>query len=184
MEQAVQINGYLCFTLGTCLNLILLYFIRRKTAGDLKSYTRILLQMTCIDLLLLITSVLTMPIVMISRGKSIFYDVGIVSYFPEPPSAVTFTLMASWHFAIIFAIYALPIQFVYRYHALCKGKILSRSTYASMILISTLLAMVGIGNMIAYSEGDLQSAREIFFPTSIRQEGLIMLYLDVVRPCD
>jgi len=141
--------------------------------------------MAYIDILLLITTFISEPIILFSQGNVIIYGVGIVNYLPEPSRGIAFSLLACWAFAQAVGIYALPNQFIYRYFALCKDKPLSPSIYSWMLSISVVFALISITIEWAsqFHPGvDLQLARSIFFPNSSQNDRItIILFAERVN---
>jgi len=62
MESLVRTNGYVAFALGTGLNTTLLWLIVSKSRSELRSYSRILLQVAVINLVDLVITFLCIPV--------------------------------------------------------------------------------------------------------------------------
>ena len=110
------------------------------------------------------------------------YGLGLVRYLQPLPQKANFLFLSCWLFAVLLNIYTMPIQFIYRYFALCRDKTLSLGIYMGMLLLSALIVLSTQIFLYHVELGeDFQLASSMLFPNST-DTHVIMLFGQAVIP--
>uniref|UniRef100_A0A915DQ31 G-protein coupled receptors family 1 profile domain-containing protein n=1 Tax=Ditylenchus dipsaci TaxID=166011 RepID=A0A915DQ31_9BILA len=96
--------SWLCFVLGVMLNFLLIWLIIKKTHGEMKAYSKILLQTCVLDLYTLTMAVVVQPIYIMLEGNNIMLQNG---FFREASQPLNFIVGELWFLATTFRLFPL-----------------------------------------------------------------------------
>ncbi|KAE9549048.1 hypothetical protein FO519_007745 [Halicephalobus sp. NKZ332] len=126
LQTIHQVSGWTSGGLSLCLNVFLLLMILTKTTGELKNYSRILIQGCIVDMGFTIQ-------IDFDSGDCLMMMAGPFRLLPNP---VTFHLINLYIFGLFCCVAVLPIPFIFRYFAVCRNRILTCLQYSSLVLVS------------------------------------------------
>lgn len=151
MESLVRINTSVCFVLGHSLNALLAYFILKHSTAELRIYARILQQTVVVNSLYLCMVFAFGPICVSSPFGSMYYGVGPLArtamadgVIDESARAWNITLYIVWIYTVYAIQFTVGAQFIFRYRALCYGKVMSGREYAAVLAVTLVLSAVCI----------------------------------------
>ncbi|KAE9554281.1 hypothetical protein FO519_002515 [Halicephalobus sp. NKZ332] len=125
LRKIVELNEYVCTSLGFLFNFLLVYLITFKTSSRLHVYKKIFLQNCLLDIFYNITNFITHAQVEFKQGNFFILMNGPFSSTEPPWSAI---LIGIWVFALFLTVTGVPIQFIFRY-ALKKATLLALDSY-------------------------------------------------------
>ncbi|KAI1711594.1 serpentine type 7TM GPCR chemoreceptor srd domain-containing protein [Ditylenchus destructor] len=134
-----KFNCWACVTLGLCLNALLIYLVLRRSAKEMKVYSRILFQTCFIDLYMITVIALVQPIYVVYNGFNTMIADGPSKDFPHP---YNFFFMMAWFWGLFFSILSNCVPFVYRYFLLCELKQMSLKLYAFLLFLLAFLVLI------------------------------------------
>uniref|UniRef100_A0A915CWM1 G-protein coupled receptors family 1 profile domain-containing protein n=1 Tax=Ditylenchus dipsaci TaxID=166011 RepID=A0A915CWM1_9BILA len=112
-----KVNAGVSFILGVLLNLIFIWLILKKSAKEMKTYKKVLLQTAVFDMILVSVNSAVIPVIYVESGVTIILQYGFFSY-PDNSGNMNIYLMSN---AIsTFSQWALPVQFIHRYLIVCR----------------------------------------------------------------
>ncbi|KAI1715038.1 serpentine type 7TM GPCR chemoreceptor srd domain-containing protein [Ditylenchus destructor] len=157
---------WICFAFGVALNSLLIWLVLFKTVGEMKSYSKILLQSCILDLYTLCMAVLVQPVYIMLDGYMIMLQNG---QFRPTGQPWNFIMAELWVFGYYFSIISIVIQFLYRYLVLVKASNVTAGKLFLMLLIGASLIW-GYMGMLFYAQyprktinDDLGSALHRYF---------------------
>ncbi|KAI1714856.1 serpentine type 7TM GPCR chemoreceptor str domain-containing protein [Ditylenchus destructor] len=147
MEIVHQINSYVCLCSGIALNSLLVWLIWKKTNGEVRYYSWILIQGCIVDSIYLIVASIVQPdfltvtiqVISVKGGDVLFSESGIFRYSSRSVNRITFHI---WIFAYNFTKFSPLNQFYYRYLVLCRGRRVSWQTLLPSFLLITVLSIL------------------------------------------
>ncbi|CAD5222484.1 unnamed protein product [Bursaphelenchus xylophilus] len=113
-------------------NSLLLYLAIKKSDNYMKKYSIILVMSSVVDLFYNSMSIIFTPIVEIQQGSMFFFLGGVFEKLPHQPMGVIWMIFL---FSIFATIINIPMQFVYRYTALCLNRQLTITKYIALYLV-------------------------------------------------
>lgn len=144
MQLEYTFNAWICMTLGGTLNILLFYWINKRSTSGLRKY-KVILQQTCVfDINWLIVTVILQPVskhilqilffkssktdffktkfffskLYVQDGSAVF--IFFTSILPTIPLPWRFICLMWYQAAFFSNLYGMTIQFIYRYLILCK----------------------------------------------------------------
>jgi len=170
MDSVQKINSYLCFFVGSALNLTLLWLIIKRSSDEARPYARILLQTVVIDLVFLTMTFLYSPVLLIGNGRCVIYGVGPLSVDNINSKAVrhwNFSLYAIWNYTFFFIQHSITVPFIHRYFTICRDRVLSLRTYSMLLVAVGLVSAVSVPIVVlvdaSNSEVERMNASLVFF---------------------
>jgi len=94
MDLVHRINSVVCFFLGTALNSLVLYLVRKRTSEELRPYSCVLAQTAVVDLASLAVNLLFQPVYLTLGADSITGGLGLAVIDP----AIGGMIIRWWNF--------------------------------------------------------------------------------------
>lgn len=132
-----------CFFVGISTNGLLLWLVMKRTPSHLRDYSRILLQTVILNIVYLFSTVCYSSVTISNAYATTNYGQGwLVRGNDGTPFTRTrnFVLCAIWLHMVYYTQFAVVVPFIYRYFALCRGRVLSRTTYFCLLTFMGLLS--------------------------------------------
>ena len=79
MDMLLRWGGWVCFLVGTPINLLLLVLIHTRTSKEMHPSGRILTQAAVMDLAYVLASILRTPVFLSNGSESVIYGVGVAT---------------------------------------------------------------------------------------------------------
>ena len=143
LNTAVAINATACFLIGITLNTMLLWLILKRSPASLRTYSRVLLQSAVTNMVCLTATVLYSPVQLASAKGSLTYGVGwLVRADNDIDGTRTwnFTLHSVWVYTVFFSQLSVIVFFLFRYFAVCHGRMLTGLEYGMILTVAAVAA--------------------------------------------
>lgn len=179
IDSIVAWNANLVFVTGLTLNATLLWLVLFHSSGELRAYSRVLYQTVAINTLYLFSTAFS-GIVNVSGGAegSVTYGVGWAMLSVDEggngssPSAVA----RNWNFALLVlcdtsayaSMFSIVAPFLYRYMAICHGRVLSLRTYLCVLMVLLISSAYNVPIYVASGMNSAQPSVEL-----LRAAGMI-----------
>ena len=142
-DLAASINATVSFAIGCTLNSILIWLILKRSSTELRTYSRVLLQIALLSMAYSTISVLFAPVMLATAQSSVIYGVGWLAR-ENDGSAETHVWNANlthvWSYLLYLTQFSVIVPFIFRYFALCRGYALSGATYGALLTVTAATA--------------------------------------------
>ena len=132
-----QISEDIAFLLGFGLNILLLIVIKKIRVKSLQKYNILLFQCCCIDMLQDIISFIVKPVLIFDKQNMYYLSNGFLRPIGGPIEMVGIAL---WGTSACFCVCSMPVSFVFRYRTVCLNATISKTFYATSVIIAFLSA--------------------------------------------
>lgn len=135
LDSLILANANVCFLIGVALNLLLIWLILKRSPEELRTYSRVLLQVAAVNLVFLTFTVLVAPVQLSGNQGAITYGVGWLMRVNDGGAgtrAWNFALAAVWCYLVYVMQFSIAVPFIFRYFVVCRGVGLSGSAYGAL----------------------------------------------------
>ncbi|CAD5222481.1 unnamed protein product [Bursaphelenchus xylophilus] len=138
-------------------NTLLIYLAIRRSNSHIRKYSVILIISSVIDLIFNTFGIIFSPIVEIQQGKIFLFLGGPFEHLPPKPTGI---ICMTYLVSIFCTVINIPMQFFYRYTAVCLNHQLTISNYLILYLLALPVPIAHCiwGYYVFYPHGDVVSS--------------------------
>jgi len=139
---SVSANATTSFIIGCTLNGALIWLIRKHSPTELRTYSRVLLQVTLLNIAYSTSIALFGPVQLASAQGSLNYGVGWLARTNDGRAETRFWncfLHATWVYMMFLTQFTVIVPFLFRYFALCPMHVLSGTAYGAILAVTAVV---------------------------------------------